>query len=204
MEVCFIIKCNPYGNNCGCYQLKWAYAPTLVKSVTIGGNKTVAAGSSLQLSASVMPSNAANKSLVWSSSNTDVATVNASTGKVSAKRTGSAVITAETVDGSNIKASVTVIVKPKQIAKVKRKALGKKKVRISWGAQKGISKYQIQYAANKKFKKAKTWSCSSYYNNTTKKLKKKGTYYFRVRSVSEVNGATLKGAWSKSIKVKVK
>ncbi|MCM1497520.1 MAG: Ig-like domain-containing protein [Clostridium sp.] len=200
----YYIKCNPYDNKYGRYQLKWAYAPTLVDSLTIVGNKTVAAGSKLQLSASVMPSNADNKTLVWSSSNTAVATVNSATGQVSAKMTGSAVITAATVDGSEITASVTVIVKPKQMAKPKVKAQGKKKVKVSWSKQKGVSKYQIQYATNKSFKKAKTWSCTSYYNKLTKTLKKKGTYYFRVRAVSTVNGATLKGAWSKAVKVKVK
>ncbi|MCM1497519.1 MAG: Ig-like domain-containing protein [Clostridium sp.] len=200
----YYIKCNPGSTQYGCYQLEWAYAPTLVNSVRIVGNKAVAAGSKLQLSASVVPGNAGNRALVWSSSNTEVAAVNANTGKVSAKMTGSAVITAATVDGSEITASVTVIVKPKQMAKPKGKALGKKKVEISWSEQKGVSKYQIQYATNKSFKKAKTWSCKSGCNKLTKTLKKKETYYFRVRAVSKVNGATLEGAWSKAVKVKVK
>lgn len=207
----YYIRCNPsnfkfdnYSCRCGRYQIKWAFAPTLVKSVSIGGNKTIAAGSRLQLSASVMPQNADNRTLVWTSSNTSVATVNANTGKVSAKTAGSTIITAAAADGSNVKASITVIVKPKQMAKPKGKALGKKRVRISWSRQKGITYYQVQYAKNKRFKKAKTLSYASNIKKKTITLKKKGTYYFRVRSASRVNGAVLKGKWSKSIKVRVR
>ncbi len=200
----YYIKCNPSYDYTGKYQLKWKYAPTLVKTISIGGNKTVAAGKSLKLTASVMPTNANNKQVEWKSSNTSVATVNADTGKVSTKATGYTVITATAKDGSNVSTSVTVMVKPKKMSRPKVKALGNKKVRITWKKQSGTTKYQVQYAKKSNFKGARRWSYSSYYNQAAPKLKKKGTYYFRIRSVSTVNGQTLNGEWSKSIKVKVK
>ncbi len=55
-------------------------------------------GSSATLIASVNPSNANNKNVIWSSSNTNVATVDSS-GKVIAKEKGEAKITVKTVDG---------------------------------------------------------------------------------------------------------
>ena len=59
------------------------------------------------ITATVRPDNATNKNITWSSSNTNVATVNAN-GKVTAKANGTAIITARTVNG--IKAQCTVVV----------------------------------------------------------------------------------------------
>ena len=60
---------------------------------------TLEAGKTIALTATVTPSNAADKSVTWTSSNTNVATVS-STGVVTAKSQGSATITAKTNDGS--------------------------------------------------------------------------------------------------------
>lgn len=54
---------------------------------------------SLQLSALVLPSNATNKAVTWSSSDPSIATVNA-TGLVTAVKSGSARISAKTLDGN--------------------------------------------------------------------------------------------------------
>ncbi len=67
-------------------------------------------GYGAQLTATVRPTNATNKSVTWSSSNTSVATVNLS-GYVTGKGAGSAVITVRTADGgktSTCKVTVTV------------------------------------------------------------------------------------------------
>lgn len=60
---------------------------------------TVPLGKTVQLTATVTPSNASVKSITWTSSNTSVATVN-STGIVTGVSEGSATITATTDDGS--------------------------------------------------------------------------------------------------------
>lgn len=70
-------------------------------------NKTsanITKGSYLQLSASVSPSDALNKNITWTSSNSNILTVN-SNGKVYAKGFGTATITAQAEDGSRVKAT---------------------------------------------------------------------------------------------------
>ena len=66
-------------------------------------------GEEQQLIATIRPSSATNKTLVWSSSNESVATVDQN-GVVRGIKAGNAVITATTCDGSNISATCAVIV----------------------------------------------------------------------------------------------
>ncbi len=78
-----------------------SYTATNFSVTGISLNKTdlfLAVGSSETLSATVTPEDATNKTVTWSSSNTDVATVDEN-GKVTAVAAGTATITAETVDG---------------------------------------------------------------------------------------------------------
>lgn len=85
----------------------WAVIP--VTSITL--NQTTASlkkGETLTLTATVAPSDAANKSVTWSSSNNSVATVSTS-GVVTAISEGTAVITVKTADGGKT-ASCTVAV----------------------------------------------------------------------------------------------
>ena len=71
---------------------------------------TIYTGNTLQLNATVLPSTTSNPSVTWTSSNTSIATVS-STGLVTAKSTGDAVITAKTTDGSNLSAMCNLTVK---------------------------------------------------------------------------------------------
>lgn len=68
-------------------------------------------GETAELSAVVLPENATNKALTWSSSNPEIVSVSAN-GAIEAKAAGSAAVTAEAADGSGIKASVTITVQP--------------------------------------------------------------------------------------------
>ncbi|MCE5188446.1 MAG: Ig-like domain-containing protein [Eubacteriales bacterium] len=63
------------------------------------------------------PSNATNKTLIWTSSNTDVASVT-SAGKVTANAKGTAVITATSTDGSGKKVTCVVTVNNIQILNI--------------------------------------------------------------------------------------
>ena len=83
------------------------YATSISLSET---DVTICTGNTLQLAATVSPSTTSNPSVTWSSSKTSVATVS-SIGLVTAKSTGTAVITAKTADGSNLSASCNVTVK---------------------------------------------------------------------------------------------
>ena len=62
-------------------------------------SSTLKVGETLKLVATIAPSNASNKKVNWTSSDTSVATVD-STGKVTAVKAGTATITATTQDGS--------------------------------------------------------------------------------------------------------
>ncbi|MEE1296055.1 MAG: carbohydrate binding domain-containing protein [Bifidobacterium sp.] len=78
-----------------------------VSSVTISpATKTVSVGATTTLSATVAPSDATNPLIAWSSSDTDVATVDG-TGKVTARAAGTATITAS-ADGKSVQATITV------------------------------------------------------------------------------------------------
>jgi uncharacterized protein YjdB len=97
-------------------------AASCIVTVTAGGNvtkvqlnqasATLTKGNTLQLKATVSPSNASNKNVTWSSSNKNVATVDAK-GKVTAKGNGTATITAKAADGSKKSASCKVTVNVK-------------------------------------------------------------------------------------------
>ncbi|MBQ0165032.1 MAG: Ig domain-containing protein [Bacteroidales bacterium] len=66
-------------------------------------------GTTKQLSATVSPSNATNKNVTWSSSNTSIATVS-STGLVTAKAAGKVTIKATAADGSGVYGSCTITI----------------------------------------------------------------------------------------------
>lgn len=74
-------------------------------------HKSVAVGGTVTLSATITPSTATTKTVTWSSSNTSIATVNASTGKVTGKAPGSCTITATATDGSGVTGTCLVTVK---------------------------------------------------------------------------------------------
>ena len=84
--------------------------PTVaVTSVSL--NKTslsLVKGNSTTLTATINPSNASNKTLTWTTSNSSVATVD-SNGKVTAKGAGTATITVKTNNGKTATCKVTVI-----------------------------------------------------------------------------------------------
>lgn len=197
----YYIKCD--SSNTGSYNIKWSLSPIPMTDIVISGNKDVVAGKTIQLSAMAVPANTTDKRIVWESSNTQVATVDFNTGLVTTLAAGTATITAKSVDGSNIKKPEVIIVTPKKMSKPKVKAGKNKKITISWKPVTGLN-YDIQYGTKSNFKKAKTRSYSMYYKKVTLKMKKKGTYYVRIRATTDLFGKKVCGAWSKSSKVKAK
>ena len=88
-----------------------------VKVTSVSLNKTSAEiylnnNTGFSVSATVSPSNATNKNITWSSSNSNIASVN--NGYITAHNPGMATITVKTVDG-NKQASINVVVKKKVI-----------------------------------------------------------------------------------------
>ncbi len=98
----------------------WTYTIVVkqinVTSVTLNkSTMTLETGSNEKLTATVLPTNATNKTLSWRSSNENVAFVN-SEGVVSAINPGKANIIATATDGSGKNANCVVTVKDKQLA----------------------------------------------------------------------------------------
>ena len=84
--------------------------PTLATSITLDYSEyEIVEKSDLQLVATILPELTTNKGVVWSSSDMWVASVNEN-GLVRAYSVGEAVITATTIDGSNLSASCKVTV----------------------------------------------------------------------------------------------
>ncbi|MCR5429966.1 MAG: fibronectin type III domain-containing protein [Eubacterium sp.] len=88
---------------------------------------------------------------------------------------------------------------PEKVTGVKAKSKKKKSVILSWSKEENSTKYQINYALKKNFKggKKKTTSKNKI---TIKGLKRKKTYYFRVRGKND----DYTGPWSAKKKCKVK
>ena len=84
--------------------------PMLATSISLNQSAmNLTVGSSQRLMATVMPANASNKTVTWSSSDESIATVDAN-GNVTGITTGLATITATTNDGSNLSTSCAVTV----------------------------------------------------------------------------------------------
>lgn len=85
-----------------------------------------------------------------------------------------------------------------------KKALSKKgRLKLFLGKVTGAKGYQLQYALNKKFKKKKSIQTKKT-KYIIKKLKKKKTYYIRVRAYKMDGKKKVYGKWSKVKKIKVK
>lgn len=86
-------------------------ATVYVSSITLNKNSaSLYVGETTQLTATVSPSSATNKSVSWTSDDTSVATVS-STGLVTAKSAGTATITCKAKDGSGKQATCNISVK---------------------------------------------------------------------------------------------
>lgn len=78
-------------------------------------NIEIRVGETARLSPSIIPTNASNKSLLWESSNSHIATVN--NGIVEGINDGTCIVTVSSTDGSNKSYRISINVKPEQKAK---------------------------------------------------------------------------------------
>ena len=88
---------------------------------------------------------------------------------------------------------------PEKITGVKAKSKAKKSITLSWKKEENSTRYQYNYALKKNFKGGKK-KYTTKSKVTIKKLKRKKTYYLRVRGMND----DYTGAWSAKKKCKVK
>ncbi len=111
---------------------------TFYPVTSINLNKTsteIYVGNSETITATLLPSNASDKSIVWSSSDTTVATV--SNGKITAVKAGITVITAKSHNGKKATCTVTVK-KVNQNIPVTGVSLNKSKLTLNEGASESL------------------------------------------------------------------
>lgn len=89
---------------------------------------TLYVGDTYKIVATVLPENATNRKLTWSTADKNILTV--SSGKVTAKKAGTVTVTAKATDGSGKKATCKVTVKKRSVKSVK---LNRTKVTIYLG-----------------------------------------------------------------------
>lgn len=98
------------------------------QSVTLDKSSLIMTeGESIRLSAEVMPGNASNRTVAWSTSNAETAEVTAD-GIVNAKKSGSAIITAETINGIKASCEITVNAKMPEAFSVEAAVTAKKNI----------------------------------------------------------------------------
>lgn len=71
------------------------------------GSATIEAGTTKSLTATILPTNSTNKTIIWSTSDASIATV--SGGTVTGKKAGTVTITAKTTNGLTANAQIKVV-----------------------------------------------------------------------------------------------
>ncbi len=171
-------------------------APT---NIYINGGKDIAPGDKISLDISIIPSNCEFADIyVCSSSNPTVATVSGD-GTVIARATGVTTITVTTISG--VSKSINISVAPDAPTSLKAVSKTTTSADLSWNAASNVTGYNIYRSTSKsgKFKKVGSTTSTSY---TDKGLTKGKTYYYKVASYVNSNGAQVLSEYSdvKSVK----
>ncbi len=108
----YYVMVKAYSNNTGTFRIA-VENKVYVESVTVDAETRVMhVGAQDQFTATVLPANASNKLLHWTSSDTEVASVNAETGVVTAKAVGTVNICATAQDGTEKQGVCVLTVDP--------------------------------------------------------------------------------------------
>ena len=164
-----------------------------VEKVTLNHSRiSLKAGETAALTASVTPSDATDKKVSWSTSNSQIASVDQS-GRITAKKAGQAVITAKAGEKS---ASCTITVSLAAPAALKTKITGTGTIALTWNSVKGADGYEIYRTAGK----SKTYKKIASVKGKTAYIDKKKTvgtaYTYKVRAYS----GKIYSAFSKAVK----
>lgn len=91
------------------------FDPKLTEQILLTGETALFAGDNATVTATVLPETAENQTVTYTSSNPSVATINATTGVITAIAEGETTIIATAQDGSNVTGSYTVYVQHKHV-----------------------------------------------------------------------------------------
>ncbi len=150
------------------------------------------------LHASMLPVDATDKTVKWSTSKKSVATVSSS-GKITAKAAGKATITAKSSSGKTAKCVVTVV--PKKVS-VKGSSKNYNSIKLSWKKRNSVTGYWIyrkNNATGKFVKIGKAKAKASSYIDT--KLTTGTAYTYKVRAYKTVSKVKYKAPYSKEVVV---
>ena len=89
-----------------------------VSTISLPDESSIVKTESMKLEYSILPLASDNQKLKWSSNATYIASVDESTGMITAHKVGDAVITATATDGSGISASTTIHVTPLKVSQI--------------------------------------------------------------------------------------
>ena len=97
------------------------------------------------------------------------------------------------------------MIKPGKVTLSSVKA-GSKKLTVKWKKSSGVDGYELEYSLKKNFKNAETVKISKAKTTSAKleDLKKKKTYYVRIRAYKEIGGKKYYSEWSETKKAKTK
>ena len=106
-------------------ECKVVVKPRLVQSISLNATqKNLIIGDSFTLTATAMPENATNRSVIWKLVSGDAISLS-NTGVIQAKKVGEALVRAEAADGSGITAECEVVVKPRMVQSISLNATKK-------------------------------------------------------------------------------
>lgn len=183
------------------FTIKKASKKITVKKTSISktyGDKTFSLG----------VSTAKGEKLTYSLSTKTV--VKITNGKAKIVGCGKVTITIKSAASKNYNAAsskkITITVKPKKVSLSTPKSKRAGQMTVSWKKDTKVSGYEISYATNSKFKKAKKTTVKSYKSTskTISKLSKGKTYYVRIHSYKTVGGKKIYSSYSTVKKVKIK
>ena len=144
--------------------------------------------------------------LTFTSSNSNVISINRITGKMNIKKPGKVTITITAAENASYKAAkknvvVYAVSKTQTVKKVTK--LSGRKIRVTVQKDAKSTGYRVVTATNKSFNKNKKVIMSKNNRQTTLTLKqkKKGTYYVKARSYVKIGKNYYYGPWSKVKKV---
>lgn len=145
-----------------------------VSSIKMTTSVTLLPGNKYNLKPTVLPANAANKKLTYSTSNSKVAAVDSS-GRITAVNNGTAKITAGSANGK--KAVCTVIVRMNPLKSLKAYGQTRSSVNLSWGKVSGAAGYTVYRQSGSKWVTVKSTTALKY---KVSRLSAAKSYTFRV------------------------